>query len=77
MNPGRDQGEEQGAGSGIGVLVEGDVHAPVAAFVYEPDHSLAHAVQGAVEVGNLDRDPGLGADVYRLTERVQETVAAV
>ena len=72
-----DQREKKGAGRWIGVLVECDVHAPVAALVNESDHSLAHAVQGAVEVGNLHRDPSLGADVYRLTERVQETVAAV
>ena len=61
---------EDGAGGGIGVLVEGYVNPGVTSFVDQANHPLAHAVYRAVKVGDVHRNAATLSDLYRLAERV-------
>ena len=66
---------KQGAGGSIGVLVERNVHTGVAALVHQVQHPLAHAVNGAVVVGQVYRHTAAAADLHGLSEGVQQAVA--
>ena len=70
MHPVGEQRMEDGAGGGIGVLVEGYVNSGVTSFVDQANHPLAHAVHRAVKVGDVHRNAATLSDLYRLAERV-------
>ena len=75
VDPVGQQGVQDGGSSGVGILVKGDVHAGVAALIYQGHHPLAHAVHRVVVVGDVDRDTAAPSDGDSLTEGVEEFVA--
>ena len=66
---------QDGGCGGIGILVEGDVHARISAFVHQRHHPLAHAVHRVVVVGDVHRHAAAPPHGYRLAEGVQQPVS--
>ena len=75
VDPIGQQGMQDGAGGGIGILVEGHIDSGVPSLVHQVDHLLSHAVDGAVKVGNVYRHAAPLADLNGLPERIKQLVA--